>query len=358
MSLVNLDELDFEELVGSEGYEYKLSSGSSGLQIHIKTCPNCGSDDWKVYANADSGLGNCFKCNFTFNKLKFIKTAKGFLSNAETFKYLGNLGDTVRYRPKAKKIVSLKINKEWKLPLNRKILSVEDIPDYLKQRNIDLKLATRFDLRVCDYGFYTYQNIKGNTAAVDFSQRIMIPIKDIDGNYTTFQGRDITGNAPQKYLFPNMLPSAGSYIYNADYALKNNYKKIVLNEGAFDVYATTQALEGDVTFSEYCACGTFGKHLGIDRHGVAAKDQLGDLYRLRQNGLDEIVMLWDGENKAIIAAMETALELEELGFNVKVGILPKDCDPAETTPEEVRRAIKEAQKVSKLSLIKYRITYA
>lgn len=350
-----LEDIDIEQLVAYEGYEYRLSSGSSGLQLNVKTCPHCGSDDWKVYFNADSGLGNCFRCDTKYNKFKFIKICRGYTDHAQVFKYVNSLGSCVRYKPRAVQTFT-KVNKDWKLPLNTKITSVEDIPEYLKARNIDLKISERFDLRKCDAGFYTYKNHHDKQAAVDFSDRIIIPIRDIEGNLQTFQGRDTSGKADKKYLFPNMLPASGAFIYNAHYALENNYKKIILNEGAFDVFATTQALESDVTFNEYCALGTFGKHLGVDRYNTAAKDQLADLFRLRENGLEEVVFLWDGEAKAIIAAMQAALKLENYGFkNVKVGILPEGCDPAETTKEEVLKAIKEAKQVTKLSLSRYRM---
>jgi DNA primase len=356
---LNFDDLDIEQLVAFEGYEYKLSSGTSGLQLNVKTCPNCHNDNWKVYFNADSGLGNCFVCETGLNKFKFIKFARGFSANGDVYKYVKSYGDTLTYRPRTSTPTFTRVNKDWKLPLNMCIEKEEDLNPYLKDRGIDLKIAKRFDLRNCDNGFYTYENHHGKTAAVDFSARTIIPIRDIDGNLVTFQGRDITGSAAKKYLFPNMLPATGAFIYNANYALENNFKRVVLNEGVFDVYATTQALESDVTFNEYCAIGSFGKHLGIDRYNTASTDQLKDLYRLRENGLEEIVMLWDGEPKAVIAAMQTALKLENYGFtNVKVGILPAGCDPAETTKEEVLKAIREAKKVTQLSLVRYRMTNA
>ena len=347
--------MDMEQLVAFEGYEYKLTSGTSGLQINVKTCPNCHRDDWKVYFNAESGLGNCFGCETGYSKYKFVKISRGFTNAGDVFRYVNGLGDSVTYRPKVRSTYS-KINKDWKFPANIAIKSVTDIPSYLTDRGIDLKIIERFDLRVCNAGFYTYENYTGKNASVDFSNRVIIPIRDIDGELVTFQGRDVTGTGEKKYLFPNLLPASGAYIYNADYALKNNFKRIVINEGVFDVFATTQALESDVTFGEYCAVGTFGKHLGIDRYGVAVTDQLKDLFRLRENGLDEVVILWDGERKARIAAMEAALKLSAYGFNnVKVGFLPEGCDPAETTKEEVLNAITEAVNVTPLSLAIYRI---
>lgn len=355
---INLDEIDIEQLISYEGYEYRLSSGNSGLQINVKTCPNCASDDWKVYFNFDNGLGNCFKCNLKFNKIKFVKYARNFPDYSAVFSYLRRMGDNVRYRPRTAPVASTKIvvNKDWNLPLNKKIEKEEEIPPYLKARFIDLKLIERFDLRICENGFYVYKNYNGKQAAVDFSRRVIIPIKDIMGNVVTFQGRDITGTSDKKYLFPNLMPASGSFIYNADYALENNFKKIVLNEGVFDVFATTQALESDIRFHDWCACGTFGKHFGIDRYNMAQTDQLKDLFRLRENGLAEVVILWDGEPAARLAAIEAALKLKDYGFNVRVGFLPENKDPAEVSKEVVLDAILNSKTVSKLTLAKYRIS--
>lgn len=75
---INLDDIDTEQLVAFEGYEYRVSNGNSGVQLNIKDCPNCHRSDYKVYLNAETGLGNCFVCNTGFNKYKFVKLARGF----------------------------------------------------------------------------------------------------------------------------------------------------------------------------------------------------------------------------------------------------------------------------------------
>ena len=53
-----LDRIDMEAWLDAEGIDYKITRGSRGTQINVKECPCCGNSNWKVYLNADNGLGN------------------------------------------------------------------------------------------------------------------------------------------------------------------------------------------------------------------------------------------------------------------------------------------------------------
>lgn len=353
---IDLDTYDAEQIVAFEGYEYRLGNGNNGPQINIKTCPVCQSDDYKVYINADNGLGNCFKCETKFNKYKFIKASRGLKSHSDVMRYFENMSGLVSYKPK------LHINyrqpvKDWVLPQSYLIELEEHLPQYLKDRNVNAKLARRFGLRYCEYGFYEYKDFSDKTKFVDFSKRILIPIKDIDGNLVTFQGRDTTGKAERKYMFPNMLPGTGRYIYNADYAKDNNAKVVILNEGVFDVFATTLALESDVKYNEYVACGTFGKHLSISSNNFKSEDQLSDLFKLFEQGIEEFVILWDGESAAISAAFDSVMKLNSYGLNATVAVIGGGLDPAETEASVLLKAIDDRRKPSTLDLIRMKLNY-
>jgi DNA primase len=352
---VNLDNLDVEQLVSYLGYDYRVSNGNSGLQLNLRSCPSCHRQDFKVYINADTGLGNCFQCSIGLNRYKLIKLTLGLPTHSAVMRSAAMIAPVVAYRPKVHPDF-YKLNTDWVLPLNRKIQEQADLPPYLKERNVDAKLARRFDLRLCENGFYKYQDFQDRNRFVDFSNRILLPIVDIEGQLVTFQGRDITGKSEKKYLFPNMLPGTGRYIYNAHYALTNKAKKVVLNEGAFDVFATTTALESDVALKDWTACGTFGKHLSIAATNVTATDQLSDLYKLWEAGVEEFIILWDGEFKAIIAAMEAAWSLNGFGFNTTVAKLSDNLDPAEVGTEGILQALGKRSKPTQLDLVRMRLT--
>jgi DNA primase len=355
--MIDLQTIDIEQLISYEGYEYRLSQGNRGLQINVKSCPKCHREDYKVYFNAESGLGNCFGCDTKFNKFSFVKFARGIEQNPLVFRYLEGIYSNVESKPRpVKQHVDIKLNKDWKFPINKTILLDEDVPQYLLDRDINAKIAKRFDLRVCDNGFYKYEDHFNRVRMVDFSSRIIIPIYDIHGCPATFQGRDLTGTAERKYLFPNMLPGTARYIYNAHYIVKNRIRKVILNEGAFDVFAATAALESEVGYKEWGSCGTFGKHFSIQTNTRTAEDQLADLAVMQKAGVDEFCIMWDGEHKARVAAVEAALKLRAYGFNVTVALgLPDGCDPAESTKREVLTALDKRKVPTQMDLVRLRM---
>jgi DNA primase len=269
-------------------------------------------------------------------------------------RYISGIGDKVVYKSRVHPD-AYKLNKEWKLPLNKVITLEEEVPDYLKERNVDAKLCQRFDLRDCSAGFYRYKDFNDRTRFVDFSNRIIIPVRDIDDNLVTFQGRDKVGSADKKYLFPNMLPGTGRYIYNANYAKKNKAQKVVLSEGVFDVFAVTKALESDLAYKDFAACGTFGKHLSISEKNVLNTDQLTDLFKLQEAGVAEFIILWDGEIAAVKAAIEAALKLNNFGLNTTVARLHGNLDPADTDASTILDAIDARKKPTKFDLLKIRL---
>src|SRR3712207_3908605 len=110
---MNLDDLDIEQLVSYEGYEYRISNGNNGLQINVKTCPSCHREDYKVYFNAETGLGNCFGCSKGFNKYKFVKAARSFTNHGDVMRYLNTVGPQVSYRPRMP-AKHYKLNLDWK----------------------------------------------------------------------------------------------------------------------------------------------------------------------------------------------------------------------------------------------------
>lgn len=352
---MNLEELDVEQLVSYLGYDYRVSNGNSGVQLNLRSCPYCHRENFKVYINADTGLGNCFHCNVGLNRYKLIKLTLGLANHGDIIRYAKSIETVVRYKPKVSP-EAYKLNEDWILPLNQKIELDEDVPAYLVERNVDAKLSKRFDLRFCKYGFYKYQDFQGRTKFVDFSNRIILPVIDIDGKLVTFQGRDIIGSGDKKYLFPNMLPGTGRYIYNAYYALKNKAKRVVLSEGCFDVFATTTALESDVAYKDWTACGTFGKHLSIAANNMITSDQLSDLYKLSEGGVEEFIILWDGETQAIIAAIQAAIKLNSFGLHTTIAKLSDDLDPSDAGTDLILRALADRKKPTQFDLLRMRLS--
>lgn len=346
-----------EDFLDHEGIEYRATSGSRGPQFHIKTCPSCGGDKWKVYMARDTGYGNCFhgSCGMSFNLWTFAKAHLDTQDNVAVGRLFDQIAGLGGWKPKpkpSKKVVAPAIVGDLKLPTSIGIPDT-NIP-YLENRGVPVWVARQFGLRMCINGAYKYQDEDGNQKLTAFSGRLLIPIFDLDGKMVTFQGRDTTGKQEPKYLFPARLPSTARIIYNGHRAMQEGWSHLVMGEGAFDAIALQMAIDGDRGLVGMGAVGSFGKKLTLDVD-PGMETQLQSLIRLKKNGVHTITIVWDGEVSALTSALKAAQRLTALGFHVRIAFLPKGKDPAEVSAETVRHAIRKAVPYSKSLELKVRV---
>lgn len=345
-----VDMVDMEDYLSFENIDYRVTRGRSGTQLNLRECPRCGGRDWKVYLNADTGLGSCFQGSCSgepgFNKYSFIFHLNE-KSHKDTVAALKRYGTSLGWRPtksRAPRPVDenpeeITIPTSYELPIKGKTLK------YLADRGFGPDLAEYFGWRFSKDGVYVY-TLHGEEKHQDWKNRVIIPVFGLNGELVTFQGRSTEANPFQKYLFPPGLAGAGRFIYNAHNAA--GLKEIVLCEGAFDVAAVKKAFDEDITFQDVGVVGSFGKHLSMAESG-SENDQLGDLKKMQALGLKEITMMWDGTADAILAAIKTGLNLRTYGFTVKIAILPLDKDPNEVPTETVRQAFVKAKLLTPLT---------
>lgn len=205
---------------------------------------------------------------------------------------------------------------------------------YLEQRGFDGEIARYFDLRWCQFGWWRYRDADGAQQTQNFGNRVLIPVYDLDGILKTFQGRDLTGTSSMKYLFPKELPGTGRYLLNAQNAVATTH--VVMGEGAFDVAAIKVAYDQDQDLRDIVPIGSFGKHLSYGSQ--TGDDQLGRFLALKARGVKTVTIMWDGEEKALLAALSAAKLLTGAGFVARIALLPYDKDPNEVPGEVVRRA--------------------
>lgn len=338
------DHVTAEELLEHFGCEYRETNGRTGLQWNVRDCPKCGKEDWKVYLNQETGLGNCFRCG-NINRWSFAAWNLG----TDDAKAVGGLFDSIAkmggWKPKPVKrerVIVPVIDGALKLPRSFDLPTPQGqtLP-YLNDRGISLELQRYFHLRFCQDGAFDYRKEDGTQCRMPFSGRIIIPVFDLDAQLVTFQGRDITGQAEKKYLFPPRLPGTARFLYNGHNALDRQH--IVMGEGAFDVMAIKSAFMVKTGFREIEAVGSFGKKLSLDGEGP---NQLTALLALKARGLTTITIMWDGETSAINSAFEAAEQLTRYGFKVRIAFLPKGKDPNEISPELVRKAFELAMPYS------------
>lgn len=330
-----LEMIDFEYWLDSEGVEYKPTFGTSGEQANIKTCPMCGDDRWKVYANLHSGLGKCHVCDRGINKWKFISLTLG-ISGRDTVDYIKSVASQLGWRPPVQQEIK-RVNMapgEILLPESMPIPMHGMNHPYLEERGIGADDAEYFHLRYAKRGWFVYK-INGVEKYQLWEERIVIPVFNLDGEMIAFQGRDITGTAAKKYLFPPAVKSTGSVLFNGHNA--KGAKTVIVCEGVFDVFATRSALASADIF-DIPVIATFGKHLS----NANGADQVGEFLKLGAEGLEEIVFMWDGTPDATSAALDAGMTLRRLGFRVKIAELPKDKDPNEVPKSVVVSAFKNA----------------
>jgi DNA primase len=333
-----IDTLDIEAWLDREGVRYRHTRGSSGAQLNVKECPVCGNSNYKVYLNTATGLGNCFHgdCETKFNKWKFISASLG-LPARDAIEHIKQVAREQGWRPPRKAAMAVNTNStELALPESIALPHNGRNLKYLDNRNITGSIAAYFALRFSTRGKFDYIDEEGRPRSQDYTNRVIIPIFDLDGELVSFQGRDITGEADKKYLFPPGFSSTGTHLYNGHNAVGAEH--IVIGEGVFDVAAVKIALDADMHLRDIVPVGSFGKHLS---HG-SEDSQLGKLMKLKALGLKVITIMWDGEEKAIIDAVEAGLLLKTVGFVVRIAILPKDKDPNEVAGEVVREAFYKA----------------
>ena len=336
------EELDFEFLLDRESISYRETRGSSGIQFNIKTCPNpaCRDERWRTYFGVDNGRGNCFVCGCSFNKPQFVNYH---------FDHGGNWGATFReceeimrdqgYKPKRKAMVQV-VHGDVVLPVSEAL----PLPDgsnlaYLEQRGFDAEIAKYFELRWCQFGWWKFKDAEGNTQTQNFSDRIIIPVFDLDGSLKTFQGRDLSGASAKKYLFPMELPGTGRYLLNGHNVVATDH--VVMGEGAFDVAAIKVAFDVDPELRHVVPIGSFGKHLSYGSKD--GDDQLGRFLQLKARGVTTVTIMWDGEVNALLAALDAAKILTGIGLKVRIALLPFDKDPNEVTGDVVRKAFYAAE---------------
>lgn len=335
-----LDAIDMEYYMDREAIEYRSGMGSSGPQLNLRTCPVCGGNDWKVYIGSETGLGNCFhgSCGATFNKWSFIKAHLGDPGMPAIRAHIIDVAREMGWRPPVKIARAVELNTSFELPYSVP-LPLEDGQNlkYLEERGVTGELAAYFHLRYCHDAWYNYTDPEGKRKGQNFGGRVIIPVFDLAGNLATFQGRDITGEADLRYLFPKALPATGRFIYNGHNAL--GAKAVCAGEGAFDTIAIKAAFNLEPGLREVVPVGTFGKHLSGTLDGRSSTDdQLGAIIEMRTRGLQEWTTMWDGEPAALEDAIKASDQIRKIGVRPYVALLPKGKDPNEVPPATVIQA--------------------
>lgn len=336
------EELDLEFYLDRESEPYKVTRGVNGVQLLMRNCPNpnCRDDRWRTYYGVESHLGNCFVCGQGFNGVSYIYNHMGASDWRSTFVVVEELLRDQGWRPK-RKAQAVVVQGPMVLPVSDPLPRPDGTSiDYLTNRGFGPDICAYLGLRHCVFGGWMFTNPETGVREVqNFSNRIIIPVHDLDGSLVTFQGRDLTGTSNRKYLFPMEVAGTGRYLFNGQNVVATNH--VVMNEGAFDVAATKLALDEDVALRHIVPVGSFGKHLSYGHE--TGDDQISRFRALKARGLEIVTIMWDGEEKALVSALDAAKKLTEIGLKTRIALLPFGKDPNEVVPSVVRDAFHKAR---------------
>lgn len=240
-------------------------------------CPMCDDRSCNGGFN-DAGYYHCWRCGG--HEIGSVVSELLNVSRRESFAIVSNY--TQRYAINRKK---------EEQQFARKI----DLPgseltklhrDYLAKRNFDAdKLVREYELRGTAFGERAFK--------LDYSYRIVIPLKDAAGRVIGCQGRDVTGRHKLRYLGSPLDQSLADYkhtLYN-DHRVKGS--RVAVVEGVFDAWRLGDGF-----------VATFGTAM--------TKAQLRALAKY-----DQIFFLFDDETAAQDKAKGYARELAAIGKQVE-----------------------------------------
>jgi DNA primase (EC 2.7.7.-) len=220
--------------------------------------------------------------------------------------------------------------------------------EYLHQRGFTDEVIEHFRIGYAPGGDAAYRLLKGKgfpeKVLVDsgliirretgdyidrFRERIMFPIKDLNGDTVAFSGRVFKGGEP-KYLNSPETPifQKGKILYNfheAKAAIRKK-QKVILFEGFADCIAAYRA----------------GIDNGVATMGTALSEEH---VRLLRRNTEKVVLCFDADEAGLHAAWSAGELLTASGCDVEVAVVPEGKDPDEYIqtfgPEKFRSGVLE-----------------
>ena len=296
------------------------SGNGDNLQMKDGICPFCGESrlDLRIYYNPKKDKGICHHCGTGFNSIKFVSAsenvskfnAKRLLNNSE--------GGFIRTVANKMEIGHCPYPPTVPADTNKRALN------YLLDRGITEMMISEFQIGFAENNFYW------NGYSVNVKDRVIFPIHDKEENLVSWQGRDITGEAYNKYFFPKGFNSS-NYLFNYHRLTPNNY--IMVTEGIFDVLGWYKA-------SFYNVVCTFGKKI--------SHNQMNDIIRLKPR---VVYMAWDSDAEK---SKNMFCERYQHLFHIKlIDLDGKDAD--ELSGSELESAFDSSMEYSQESILLQRL---
>lgn len=300
---------------------------------YFGVCPFHDDHSPSMSVSRDKQIYTCFSCGATGNVFTFISEYE-HINFYEAVKVIGskvgyNLG-TINIK-KQKEDNSLEIyNLACKFYQNNLNTALgKNALEYLNNRKIDKETIKKFKIglsfsktSLTDYLLGKQIKLKdlinlgiSNENGTDlFTNRIMFPLYDLEGNVVAFSGRIYNTKDQSKYINTKetSIFKKGNLLYNYHQA-KDIFKKsekIIVMEGFMDVIRSS----------------TIGINNCVATMGTAFTKNHANLLRKMT---DNIILCFDGDSAGQEATTSAIEVLKEIGINPKVISLEENLDPDE-----------------------------
>lgn len=314
---------------------------------HKGPCPFHSEKEASFTVSPDKQIFYCFGCHVGGDLISFIAKIEN-LTQIESAKHLvdkynldvpdeiKNSGFKDFKKNKEEKELWFRVNEEIANWSHERLLKTRLTLDYLKERDIDLKVSKRFNVGyfpggtrfinafiksmvqkgimlkdLIDVGFLQQGN---NIIYSPFEERILFPIKDVLGRFVGFGGRIFRPNDTRAKYYNSKDSdwfSKGKLLFGLDLAKKDMQKKsyAYLVEGYTDCTAMVQYGYKNVVATLGTACTV---------------DHLKKLSRY----INELLILYDGDDAGQKAILRLTQLCWEVDLDLKVVKLPVGEDPA------------------------------
>ncbi len=279
--------------------------------------------------NEEKKIFHCFSTGEHGNVIDFLIKVKGYSFKDALYELADKAGIEISYKSSKLNNIIYEINSLTKELFYKNLLNSKKHLDYLlKKRKFNIETIHKFELGSSLNSFdlqkkllnnFEVNNLvaagvfsRNNNTKLFFSNRVMVPIINMQNKILGFGGRVIDDTLP-KYIntAETKIFKKKQILFNEKILNKQNNKKIILVEGYFDVIKLEQS-----GFSNCLA--PLGTSINHEK-----------LIEITKKGFEIIVCL-DGDiagRNATIRLMNNLLADNNFELGIKFVLLPKNFDP-------------------------------
>ncbi|MCS6957451.1 MAG: DNA primase [Aquificaceae bacterium] len=319
---------------------------------YVARCPFHPDDTPSFFVSPSKGIFKCFGCGVGGDAVKFVSLYENidYWEALERLAKKYNLAIPTKARKKEKNHQLLRALEMVAEFYHQELRENSQALEYLKARGVNSKTINKFTIGfggsterltrlLREEGLLELYEKSGNLVKVDentyrdlFRNRLIIPVRDMDGNVIAFGGRSLDGsqpkyiNSPESEVFKKRITLFG--LYESKEYIKEEGEAIVV-EGYFDLISLWQ--EG----IKNCVA-PLGTALTEEHAGMLSKL------------IKRVLLLYDGDKAGRRAVRSSVPNLLMHGLTVRVVYLPEGEDPdslVRKEPRVLRELLQSAREV-------------